>query len=406
MNYKQLSLRTIIAIISITIAMCALYATPVLIYDPLQIFYSRPYDIKKLAHYKNMRVQARGIIDNVSFDGIILGSSVLGNTSAIEASKLLGGTFVNLSLGDYNFFERSLVLKYLFKHKNINNVVYSFETNNLIANETTVQHDGWELLYDDNIFNDLYVLYDAKYFSMAHAVRRNTLNNTDVLPYAKGIDKPNEWQSDEKFSRPFGGLQNWVNSLDEKKIADSLLKDLPKKVKMINPLPDSDKKNIDFAPLKRFIDKYFLNFVSQNPNTTFYLVFTPYYRYRYAWMRQVGWNDYFIHAAFIQYLVNKSAEYKNLHIYGFEDEDFVDKIENYRDTIHYHADINNYITKSIAEGKHQLTVENIDAYLEKCEKLALEFDIQKFYDDSQKLLREQGKPTTWEEYQLQLAKGK
>ena len=66
------------------------------IYDPLKLFHNR-------GKYKdyiqgNMREQAAGIINNRDFDSIILGTSMLENTSAKEASKQLSGNFVNISV--------------------------------------------------------------------------------------------------------------------------------------------------------------------------------------------------------------------------------------------------------------------------------------------------------------------
>lgn len=65
-----------------------IFTAAVMIYiDPLKIYHINQEFSKKL--YTNMRVQAAGIINNYDFNGLILGTSMLENTSAKEAAKYL-----------------------------------------------------------------------------------------------------------------------------------------------------------------------------------------------------------------------------------------------------------------------------------------------------------------------------
>lgn len=64
-------------------------STLLYIYDPLML-YHKPY-FRKETFSTDMRVQAKAIIDNYDFDSIIIGSSILENTSAKEANDKLGG---------------------------------------------------------------------------------------------------------------------------------------------------------------------------------------------------------------------------------------------------------------------------------------------------------------------------
>lgn len=68
--------------------------------------------------HPNMRFQAAGIANIYDFDSIILGTSMLENTSSADCNEKIGGTFVNVSLSGSNYFERSIVLNY-FLHKKI-----------------------------------------------------------------------------------------------------------------------------------------------------------------------------------------------------------------------------------------------------------------------------------------------
>ncbi|ELV8017581.1 hypothetical protein QND80_001710, partial [Campylobacter jejuni] len=85
---------------------------------------------------KDMRMQARGLILYKDFDSAIIGTSMLENTSAKEANKKLGGNWINLSLGGSTFALRAVILDYLFKHKDIKNIIYSLDIRALNELET------------------------------------------------------------------------------------------------------------------------------------------------------------------------------------------------------------------------------------------------------------------------------
>ncbi len=122
MYYKKLVF-TYLTIISI---LFSLFFGLLYIYDPMQIFH-KPWG-RPITFSKNMRQQAAGIINNYSFDSIILGTSMLENTSSKEASKLFGGKFINISLSGSSFYERSYILKYALRKKNIKTVIYSLDS--------------------------------------------------------------------------------------------------------------------------------------------------------------------------------------------------------------------------------------------------------------------------------------
>ncbi len=95
------------------------------VYDPLALFH-KPWGRPETVH-ENMRLQAAGIIRHGDFDSVILGTSILENTSAREASRLLGGRFVNISISAGDFFERGLILRDLLAHRPVREVIYSLD---------------------------------------------------------------------------------------------------------------------------------------------------------------------------------------------------------------------------------------------------------------------------------------
>ncbi|MCH5337055.1 MAG: hypothetical protein J1D99_06555, partial [Campylobacter sp.] len=99
----------IILSLSICVFIMVALSTLLYIYDPLML-YHKPYFNRPLT-FKNMRVQDKFLIDNYDFDSIIIGSSMLQNTSAKEAGDKLGFKWMNLSDSDLGFNERIVILR-------------------------------------------------------------------------------------------------------------------------------------------------------------------------------------------------------------------------------------------------------------------------------------------------------
>ncbi len=136
-----------------------------------------------------------------------------------------------------------------------------------------------------------------------------------------------------------------------------------------------------------YIDKYVVNYIKENPNVTFHIILPLYYRYYYATWAQVDTYKYLLHKQALRHIVNATKKLNNLHIYGFENLEYADNIINYKDIKHHNSDFNSFVLKSIAQKKHMLTPENVEAYLAHCEELALAFDIVAFHDEVQRLIK-------------------
>lgn len=358
--------------------------------DPLYL-YSSPSDTLDDASllsthvpvilHPNMRIQAAGIANIYDFDSIILGTSMLENTSSVDCNEKIGGTFVNISLSAGNYFERSIVLNYFLNKKNIKNVIYSLDCHYLKCNkDSSYKLDQWDYIYTGSR------PAIAKYLDISFM--RTILGFNQKKEEKSTPDRPTAWlTSDDQMCR-FGGLKNWVANQDKQGVGDFLNSGVPFAAKQADV-----KKRIKRDPereekAKKYIDDNILIYAEKFPETKFYLFFPPYWRYQFAYWRQITPELFSIHQSVIRYLVERTKSLKNVYVFGFEDCDFVDHIENYKDITHYHPKINEYITESIAKRKHFLTPSNIDAYLDRCNELSLMFDFQAFGADVKRLLEE------------------
>ncbi|MEA2018886.1 MAG: hypothetical protein U9N59_10600 [Campylobacterota bacterium] len=349
----------------------------IFIKDPLKVFHQNWFG-KNLYMNKHMYEQAPGIIKNNSFDSIIIGTSMLKNTLSAEASKYIKGDFINLSLSGGSHNERSMIMNYAIQNKKIKNVIYSLDY-------YTYDFDNFPkrfspFLFDNNIFNDFQIYMNDKYLKYIFF----NLNKNKFNFKVSSLDRPLADFNLKKNIDRFDGLENWINNkTPNNKVRNkkylNLIKNTSKKIKQnkIKKLFDVDK---EFKKQKKGIDKYVLNTVVKNPNTNFICVFPPHYRFRFARWAQYMPDKFELNKKIIKYYVEKSSTYNNLKVYGFEDRNFLDKIENYKDTAHYHYSINAKMLKWISKENGLLTKDNIDEYLKIIENKALSFNIHKLSD--------------------------
>ncbi len=355
-------------------------------YDPMQIFH-KSYITKDLHLHGNMRQQAAGIINNFEFDSIILGTSMLENTSSFEASKIVGGNFVNISLSGSNFFERNPVLSYALKNKDIKTVIYSLDSTvyiNLGKSNKSFPIESFDYLYDRNPFNDFNVYWNKKFFKciLEFSKKPECIGNKKTLEY------PNVWFTNKGHSDRFGGLENWFKAKNNAQIkgAFSSIVDASNKIKKGEKISLDNIEN-KIKASKDYVYEYILENVNKYKNTRFILVIPPYSRMQYAQWKQYNLPSYEIHKAMIKYLVNQSETYKNLEIYGYEDKDFLDDIANYKDLSHYHQWVNSMMLESFKNRTSLLTNSNVDEYIKISEEKAKNYNIFEISDKIEDYLK-------------------
>lgn len=372
-NYKELVKKYFLLVFPSCLIVVLIFTTVVYIVDPLQLFHrakdeNRPLDL-------NMRDQAAGILNTFDIDSIILGSSILANTSASEAADRLGGKFFNISFDGADYIERSVILKKALQKK-VKNVVYSLDNFYICTPQGKKYLQKY--LYDENPLNDF-----KYYATLKNIIRFFQIN--DWLT-GKDHDRPRAWFNRPDITNRFGGIENWVTH-QTSSISDFLHHQLPTIAKAFKSVSRHESHDLSREKLaKEYIDKNILEIIKNHPETNFNFIFPPYQRFIYANMRRFAPGYFFLHQEIIRYIVEKTKDNKNIHIYGFEDQDFLDDIANYMDAVHYHPRFNSLFLDAIAEGRHELTPENVEDYLKRCEQKAWDYDIPALNDEVQRLL--------------------
>lgn len=355
-SFKKIFLTVFIAYL----LLFPLYLLSIYLYDPSHIF-RNPGNL----FAKSMRLQARSYLnENQNVSGIIIGSSMLENTSSVDASKKLfpdtDNVFFNLSLEGSSFVERKLVLNYAFASHDIKKVIYSIDLAPLHFAPKT--NDDWQKLYDSNPFND-FLIY----------LRKEPLQCLLTLSKSKncigskvGLDRPTAWIIDPKYANTFNGLCSWPIK------SKILLKD-----SLYNYQKSIAINSYNLAYQIKYTEDNVFSLTDKHNKTEFYFVVPPYSALYYKIKLSAAKNEYDWTRNFLKYFVSECDKRSNCHLYGFDDQAFISDLKNYKDPMHYSDKINSLMIDSIANQENEINANNLNDYLEKSESIVENFDIEK-----------------------------
>jgi hypothetical protein len=341
------------------------------IYDPAQIYHP-PWGRVPTVH-ANLRIQIAGLARHGEFESIILGTSMLENSSADELSARLGSRFVNLSISAGDFYERGLMLGYLLERRSLRDVVWSldFIYLNQRRGYRVFPLPTFEFLYDANPLNDMR-LYMNRHFlgCLARGSQSEACVGRPV-----SLDRPNAWEDDPEHAPRFGGLDKWCQAIDHWQMRDVLEK-LQSAVAMLKAGKlDYSAGGENEARAIAYVEQNLLYWAERFPQTRFKLVFPPYSRAKFALWYQQQPGAAATHRAVVRHLAQRAAALPNVELYGFEDESFPDAIEYYKDLDHFGPGINRRIAASLQDGRNRITRANVEAYLAVAARRSLAYDL-------------------------------
>ena len=372
-KYSKLSL----ILFSITCLIVLPYIVlSIYIIDPLQIWHKSFFDTNTSSY--TIRESAKAFIRDNEFDSVILGNSHSENTSAKKASEILGGKFLNLSMSGSSLDEKYILLKYLLKRKNIKQVVFLMDTQYQYLNRIK-NTSSFDFLYDDNPYNDIKIYLNNKYFLCALGWQKKSKCK---IRHNLNIDCPYYWEDKELYMKRFGGFNNWLIHKNDKQISrnfNTLLR---------TPLSlNNDKIDEEYSEkLGKYLNKYLLNIINDNPNIKFYIIISPISDLALAHSIRDNNLLYAKKMLLLKYLTEFQSEHKNIEIYAFDNISTTSKIEDYKDLEHYKSWINYYILNSIAQKKHGITIYNREEYAQEVYSKAKNIDYNYYINEIKNVL--------------------
>ena len=361
-NYKNFAI-VFATILCVACLVSALLGILIYIYDPF-MFFHKPY-FREQTYMTDLRISARGIIDFVDFDSVILGSSVLANTSSKEANQKIGGKWVNLTLWGSVLKDRAILLEYLFKHKQIKSIIYSLDAYALISDHKPYVDINPLLYSNDSLFAKWRYYLDTKFIKCAirWSNKKECVGQKELESVASIL-----W-----FLNNVGGITKWN---------PSILADILEAYNSPNDFLSNTRQN-----MQRYNEakKYLFDIVEKNPQIDFHFLIPAQPRLFYsvasikkmkAYYKGRTLDDYLADwKEMLKWLIDKSAQYPNMKIYGFDDTDYPDNITNFGDFEHPNIDMNSMQLDAIANGTHILTPQNIDKYLATMEQKIKNYDL-------------------------------
>lgn len=349
------------------------FLTALYLYDPLSIFHM-PYNRPLTGLRGNHRIQNISLIKHVDFDSIIIGNSYTANTSAREAGQIFGGKFLNLSMDGAQLYEQSIVLNYVLRTKKIKKVIGVFSEGGYEEKgHNNFPLENWDFLYDDNPNNDIQIYLNNHYLLCLSMWS----NATSCVGMTVDIDTPSGWYNSPWHYSRFGGIDKWVQYIDNRQLADSLKKHLPHAAAI--PVPPRSGVNPKQAEeIISAIDRYIVKPAQKYPDTHFYYFFNPSSMLGKAVAAREGYIEK--HSFWVKQAVLQCAGLKNIKLYFFDNESFVENIANYKDFTHYSKEINSLILQYIRTGYGHITTQNVDEYLDIFELQIRSYDLKAIND--------------------------
>lgn len=310
--------------------------------DPYFHYHKPLRSVQYIMNRAQERYQNDGILKNFDYDAIIIGTSLVETMKTSEFDDLFHVRSVKVPFASATYREINENLQRAFAaNSEIRYVVRCLDYERLLEEKDAMAYNSYpEYLYDSNPWNDVRYLFNKDVFK----VTLQFLNYTRLGGQTPTFDEYANWQSECVFGKA---------ALDEK-------------YQRKDPVDDSDACFTEDLrqQLEEHLTQNITSLVEQNPNTQFYLFFSPYHIYFWDDLNRTGRLELYLDAerAAIEHLVN----YENVHLFSFFScQDFIFNYDNYRDIWHYSEDANIQILHWMEAGEHQLTKDN---YLDYCRR--------------------------------------
>lgn len=313
-----------------------------IIQDPFFVYHSPCSE--QYYNFTNEAYQNPGIARNFDYTNIISGSSVTENFNTQYFDEQYGGQTVKLCYSGETLKNKYDILKLAFESKEeseIKNVFSSLDLWELVDTEGAVYNESPQYLMDDNVFNDANYLFN-----------KDVLFDNVIPNLLNGGVEPQEMHSAFKWwGMPYGSyaiFEQWA---------------------VPSPWREEQEQSIYLDLVEDNLNHYIIPLVKENPEIDFYFFYPP-YSILY-WYEKVCGGEVDALFAAKKYVNERLTQYSNVNVYDFQwDIDIITNLWNYKDTIHYGENIQNFIAEQFAESKYLIN----DDWIEKTIKLKHEID--------------------------------
>lgn len=311
------------------------------------------FRVKDNEYLLNGRFVSEGLIKNYDYDTLMLGSSMVQNFDMQMFREEIGGKPLHYGSNGITTAELEKLLKLSYSADKAKKYY--------IAAEMYQFAGGGEDHIPDYLVNDG-VLSRLRYcLSFESWFRYMPVDIALSAAKKAGIKLPEKFKSNMSIDL----LDNWSNDFSYGE--DIVLNGIKTGEFSVSKV---ETQNLHKRLVKN-IDSFFEFLDYEGKEYIFF--FPPYSAAYWAITKCEGYFDEFLFAR--QYFTQKAAE-KGCVVYDFQEEEFTNNINNYKDTTHYKHEINDYMLKCMAQGKKLVTPETLEQNQQKIRKNAKSFALK------------------------------
>ena len=327
-------------LISLLFLFLLLLSTAIIMFiiDPLQHY-------RKATWYKPYPLEQRyllwGLIDNYTFDSLLIGTSMSENFVKSEIDTTLNFNTLLAPIAGATAYEENLLIDRAIK-RNVKNIIYPLDLFGFKDSIHALGSSDFPSYLENNTYWD-----DYKYLLNSDIIFRDTsklflANFMGIKSNKLKMDTFWTWKKTEEFSAK--ACKNAYTKL----------------------IQTNNAFYAENFHLNKSIQSFNINIFPHlnNRKINYYIIFPPYSILTYKLFLKHKKLKEFL--AFKKYIVNKLNKHPNIKIYDFQvATNITHNLDNYKDIGHYSKKINSWMIQQIKQNKYRINKDNVNKYLKK-----------------------------------------
>lgn len=319
-------------------AVLFLIAGFVYVSDPYVYYHKEGIYKRTFTKNFNMRYQMPGIIRNLEYETLFVGTSMSHNFNEKKIDESFNTKSFNATISGSSAREQRKAAELAMKSHDVKHIFWEINYDSLAGDPDRVDATFPKFLYDRNIANDLpYLLSYEAIKKIDYQMKNQHLVKSDVDPYS--------------FYK-FGAKKDPLT-----------IEKMKEQVEGLNAPPEASHS------LEAYMESFEANMLpmlEKYPNTKFTFLYTPYpiTRHMVIQNQKPDINEDRLQTKLA--IFNELKKYKNAEVYDFQDEaDITFNVGNYIDRSHYFPYINDQLLEIMATTE---PIQSEKEYKEKVER--------------------------------------
>ena len=330
---KTSSLKWIFSFLCLLLAIVLLLSTVAFIVDPFMQF-----RVKDNTYMLNGRYVCSGLIRNYDYNTLILGSSMIQNFNMDQFRQDLGVAPLHIGLGGLTITEMCDLLTLAYDAQKADSYYVCIDLM-VFTNNLEQKHLPQHLMNRDLLSTLRYLLsYEVWFGFLPIDIAFMTLDQLGInLPtkfaYSRSIDNLENWQLDYPVWGEKTVLDNYKNNQYSVSYVDS--------------------ENLYQTAIAN-IDKLFNAFNFTKGEHIFF--FPPYSSL--CWSEYENRGQFNTYLQIKRYFIEKAMQY-DVTVYDFQSAEFTMDLDNYKDSTHYMAHINDWMVQCFVDKSYVVNNDNV-----------------------------------------------